>query len=109
MPTNKGLPTTFQSINQLYTQQLNLTDTMSRADFNALCGTIAASLAVPEGSPVPPELDPLTFKWGRVDCATAPAALDEQALDFPAPGWEYNSVVAYFARRWVPYRCCVAL
>ncbi len=98
VPTNKGLPATHDKIEELY-GTLNLRTVLSRADFYALCGTIALSAAVRGGSAVPQLLDPHFFQWGRPDCPTSPLAPMEMPFDFPATAWGYAGVMGYFARR----------
>ncbi len=100
LPSNRGLETPVATLELLY-DQLDLAAKMSRADFWALSGVIAAQYAIPSTAEVPYGygLDPLAFRWGRPDCPTAPDDPDERIFDFPSPIMGYAGVMSYFQRR----------
>ncbi len=105
LPPNRGLATAATSLEQLYTQ-LDLASKMSRADFWALSGVIAAQYAIPHSTAAASYgygLDPLAFRWGRADCPTAPEDPEERISDFPLSLMGFGGVLAFYATRYA--RC----
>jgi len=97
-PDNAGLADIVADLDTLYTDN-NYSELLSRADFWAYAGYYALGKAVENANTdcvdnCVPDLG-LVFKYGRVDCSTAPYTTDDEGL--PSAHLNYQDLMDFFA------------
>ncbi|XP_013403613.1 putative ascorbate peroxidase [Lingula anatina] len=93
---NAGLETVINRLDELYAQH-NLSTVISRADFWVLASIAGVEVAARKSklcSPAPCTQPNIQFRWGRKDCATAPATNDTH--QFPDAHGDLNHVLTFF-------------
>jgi len=97
-PDNFGLEDIVADLDTLYTEN-NYSELLSRADLWAYAGYVALGKAVDSANTdctddCVPALG-LVFKYGRVDCSTAPYTTADVGL--PSPHYNYEGLMDFFA------------
>lgn len=94
---NAGLDIAINALKPTYTKVFTQ---LSLADFWALSGIVAVNVAIEKsGSPVPSQLLPSNFRWGRKNCTTSPISKTDTATDFPSAFLGTAGVTSYFSSR----------